>query len=69
MKANPDKFQFVIVGNTGLVTLQSAYSNGDIATKWHLSVTLFHITVDSKLNFKEHINNIGKFLEKKKWKT
>ena len=43
MKANPDKH-----------TLKT----GDIFAKFILSVTLLGITIGSKLNFKEHINNI-----------
>ena len=56
MKANSENFQFIILGNTGLHTLQI----GDITTKSVLSVTLLGITIDSKLNFKEHINNFIK---------
>ena len=56
MKANPDKFQFIILGNTGSHTLKI----GDIAIKSASYVTLLGITIDSKLNFKEHINNIIK---------
>ena len=56
MKPNPDKFQFIILGNTDSHTLQI----GDITTKSILSVTLLCITIDSKLNFKGHINNIIK---------
>ena len=43
MKANPDKY-----------TLKTS----DIFAKFVLSVTLLGITIDSKLNFKEHVNNI-----------
>ena len=50
MKANPDKFQFIILENTGSHTLKI----GDITIKSASSVTLLGITVDSKLNFKEH---------------
>ena len=39
MKANPDKFQFIILGNTGLHTLQI----GDITTKSVSFVTLLGI--------------------------
>ena len=56
MKANPDKLQFMILGNTESHTLQI----GDITTKSVWSLTLLGITTDSKLNFKEHINNITK---------
>ena len=56
MKANPDKFHFIILGNKGPHTLQI----GDIITKSVSSVTLLDITLDSKLNFKEHINDIIK---------
>ena len=56
MKASPENFQFIILGNTGLHTLQI----GDITTKSVLSVTLLGITIDSKLNFKEYINSFIK---------
>ena len=56
MKAHPENFQFIILGNTGLHALQI----GDITTKSVSSVTLLGITIDSKLNFKEDINNIIK---------
>ena len=56
MKASPENFQFIILGNTGLHTLQI----GDITTKSVLSVTLLGITIDSKFDFKEHINNFIK---------
>ena len=54
MKPNPDKF--IVLGNTGSYTLQI----GDITIKSASSVTLLSATVDSKLNFNEHINNIVK---------
>ena len=56
IKANPDRFQFISLGSTGSNTLQI----GDITIKSASSVTLFVITIDSKLNFKEHINHIVK---------
>ena len=56
MKPDLENFQFIILGNTGLQTLQI----GDITTKSILSVTQLGITIDSKLNFKEHINNFIK---------
>ena len=49
MKANPDKFQFIILGNKGLHTLQI----GDITTKSVSSVILLGITIDSKLGNKK----------------
>ena len=55
-KANSDKFEFIILGNTGSHTLQV----GDITIKSAASVTLLDIRIDSKLNFKEHVNNIVK---------
>ena len=55
-KANSDRFQFIILGNTGSYTLQI----GDITIKSAASVTLLDIRIDSKLNFKEHKNNIVK---------
>ena len=54
MKANPDKFQFIIWGNTGSHTLKI----GDITVKSVSFVTLLGVTMDSKLNFKEQTNNI-----------
>ena len=56
MKENPDKFQFIILGKTGSYTLKI----GDITIKSASSVTLLGITIDSKLNFTEHINIIVK---------
>ena len=49
MKANPDKFLFIILGNKDSHTLQF----GDITTKSVSSVTLLGITIDSKFDFKE----------------
>ena len=54
MKAYPENFQFIILGNTGLHALQI----GDITTKSISSVNLLGITIDSKLSFKEDVNNI-----------
>ena len=56
MKANPHKFQLIVLENTGSITSKI----GDINIKLVSSVTLLGITIDSKLNFKEHINNIIK---------
>ena len=58
MKAHPENFQFIILGNTDLHTLET----GDITTKPVSSVTLLGITTDSKFDFKEDINNIIKNL-------
>ena len=54
MKAHPENFQFIILGNTPALQIV------DIATKSASSVTLLGITIDSKLNFKNDINNIIK---------
>ena len=43
MKANPDKFQIIILGNTGSHTLKI----GDITIKSASYVTLLGITIDS----------------------
>ena len=56
MKAKLNKFQFIILGNTRSHTLKI----GDITIKSASYVTLLGITIDSKLKFKEHINNIVK---------
>ena len=58
MKVNPEKFQFIILGNLQSHTLQI----GDITTKSVSSITLLGITIDSKLYFKKHINNYYKKL-------
>ena len=50
MKSNPDKFQFIILGNKGWHTLKI----NDITIKSTSSVTLLGITIDSKLNVREH---------------
>ena len=54
VKANPDKFQFIVVGNADSHILQI----NDVTIKSALSVTLLGITGDSKLNFREHIDII-----------
>ena len=56
MKANSDKFQFIIIGNISSHILQV----GDITSKSVTSVTLLGITIGSKLSFKEHISDIIK---------
>ena len=61
MKANSDQFQFMILTNTDSHTLQI----GDITTRSVWSLTLLGITIDSKLNFKENINNIIKSIYNK----
>ena len=49
MKANPHKFQFIILGNKGPHKLQIV----DITTKSVSSVTLLGGTIDSKLSCKK----------------
>ena len=56
MKAHSENFQFFVLGKAGLHTFET----GDITTKSVSSVTLLGITIDSKLDFKEDINNIIK---------
>ena len=56
MKGHAKNFQFIILGNTSLQTLHS----DDITTETLSSVTLLGITIDSKFNLKEDINNIIK---------
>ena len=56
MKAHAKHFQFIILGNTGLLTLQI----GDITAESLSSVTLLGITIDAEFNLKEDINNISK---------
>ena len=55
-ESKSDKFKLIILGNTESHTAQV----GDITAKSVSSVTLIGITIDSKLNFKENINNIIK---------
>ena len=47
MKTNPDKFRFIILGNTG----SHSFQIGGITVKLASSVTLLGITIDLKLNF------------------
>ena len=56
MKVHTENFPFIIIGYIGLHRQQIFY----ITTKSVLSVALLGITIDSKLNFKEDINNIIK---------
>ena len=56
MKAHLENFQFVILGNTGLHTLQIRH----ITTKSVSTVSLLGTTIDSKLKFKEDVNNVIK---------
>ena len=56
MKAHSSNFQFIILGNADLHTLETR----DITTKPVSSLTLLGTTIDSKLDFKEDINNIIK---------
>ena len=56
VKAHPENFQYIILGNTGFHPLET----GDITTKSVSSVTLLGIIIDSKLDFKKDINNIIK---------
>ena len=56
MKAHLENFQFVILGNTGLHTFQIRH----ITTKSVSTVSLLSATIDSKLKFKEDVNNIIK---------
>ena len=56
MKANPEKFQFILLWNTGSHKLQIS----DKTTKSVPSVTLSGISIDSEFNFKEPINKVIK---------
>ena len=55
MEANPDKFQFVLLGKSVIPEKESLkFSNVEIQCE--TSVKLFGVTLDYKLNFNEHIN-------------
>ena len=56
VKASADKFQFTILINTSSHTFQK----NDTTIKSTLYVTLLGITIDSKMNFKDDIDNIMK---------
>ena len=60
MKAHTENFEFIILGNACLHTLET----GDITTKLISSVRLLGITIDSKLDLKEDINNILRRIRK-----
>ena len=54
MKANPKKFQFMILGKS---TTQSIILNiNNIQIRESSSVVLLGLTIDNRLNFKDHIN-------------
>ena len=55
MEANPDKFQFMLLGKSVIPEKESLkFSNVEIQCE--TSVKLFGVTLDYKLNFNEHIN-------------
>jgi hypothetical protein len=56
MKANPDKFHFMVVGNTDTPD----FNLGNTILKHEDSVELLGIGIDSKLNFNHHITNLCK---------
>ena len=54
MKTNPKKFQFMILGKS---TRQSIILNvNNIKIRESSSVVLLVLTIDNRLNFKDHIN-------------
>ena len=54
MKTNPKKFQFMILGKS---TTQSIILNiNNIKIRESSSVVLLGLTIDNRLNFKDHIN-------------
>ena len=56
MEAHLENFQFIVLGNIGFHTLQIRH----ITTKSVSTVSLLSSTIDSKLKFKEDVNNIIK---------
>ena len=53
MELNPKKFQFIILGKS---TRQSIILNNNTKIKESSSVVLQGLTIDNRLNFKDHIN-------------
>ena len=57
LKANPDKFQFIVLGKTGSNGSFSLKIN-DIKIESTPTVLLLGITIDNKLKFTEHIQKL-----------
>ena len=53
LKANPDKFQFIVLGKVALNMYISKTNN--IVIKSTASAVLLCVTIDNKLKFTEHI--------------
>ena len=56
LKANPGKFQFMILGKKK--RLKYSLKIGSITMKESDEVELLEITIDKSLNFKKHIENL-----------
>ena len=56
MEAHLENFQFIVLGNIGFHKLRIRH----ITTKSVSTVSLLSSTIDSKLKFKEDVNNILK---------
>ena len=56
LKANPGKFQFLILGEKNC--LKYSLKTGSITIKDSNDVELLGITIDKALNFKKHITNL-----------
>ena len=56
LKANPEKFQFMILGKKQCNKVKLTINS--IVIKESNSVKLLGITIDNMLNFSEHINNL-----------
>ena len=54
MKANPQKFQFMILGKRTRQTIILNINN--IKIRESQNVELLGLTIDNRLNFKDHIN-------------
>ena len=58
MKANPGKFQFMIVSPHDVTDKKPELFVNDVVLKPETSVKVLGITIDSRLNFSQHVSNL-----------
>ena len=58
MKANPGKFQFMIISPHDVTDKKPELLVNDVVLKAESSVKVLGITIDSRLNFSEHVSNL-----------
>ena len=58
MKTNPGKFQFMIVSPHDVTDKKPELLVDDVVLKPETSVKVLGITIDSRLNFSQHVSNL-----------